>query len=49
MSETAFRPALLSGGYPVEEVDEWISKAQDEVSNMTVKVTITVSYAFTAR
>lgn len=39
----SWRPGALSAGYPEERVDEWISKAQDEIRTMKVHSAVAVS------
>lgn len=40
---SSWRPALLINGFPEESVDQWISKAQDEIVNRKSHIYVGVS------
>lgn len=40
----SWRPALLVNGFPEEEVDDWVAKAQDEIVNMKARTYVGVSF-----
>lgn len=39
----SWRPAVLKFGHPVEVVDEWVAKAQNEIVTMNVRTSVGVS------